>query len=125
MTAEIAARPSPLTTLPVQVLYGKRRFRSARVRELSAQGLSLTLRSLTLPPGTHVQLELDGPVRLLDAVVVRSTATEVTLRFREPQPGLVQGLTESARGREAEQSVDPLCYPPDRSRRPPLARHAS
>jgi hypothetical protein len=113
--------------LPVQVLYGKRRFCSAQVRSLSLQGMSLTLRNLTLPAGTLVELGLDGLGRdwLVEAVVVHSAGTEVGVMFREPQPELCQGLLQAgiAGAKEAGIAAISPTAPGTRAARPQLARH--
>lgn len=118
---EVQAAQAP----PVQVLYGKRRFRSARVRNLSAQGMSLTLRNLTLPAGTLVELELDGPGpdrRPVAAVVVRSLGSEATVAFREPQIALARDLAQADAGPCAEGQAAASEPPSSRSPRPQLAR---
>lgn len=124
MTAERRHCPRHPLSLHVQVLYGKRRFCSARVRSLTPQGMSLTLRNLTLPPGTLVELGLEGLGRewLVEALVVRSTGSDVGLVFREPQPDLYQTLLKagSAGVPDAEIAVSPLL---SRAERPQLARH--
>lgn len=124
MTAERRHCPRHPLSLHVQVLYGKRRFCSARVRSLTPQGMSLTLRNLTIPPGTLVELELDGPGgdRLVDAVVVHSSGSDVGVVFREPQPDLYESLIQagSAGVPDAEIAVSPLL---SRAERPQLARH--
>lgn len=109
----------PLGVRPVQVLYGRRRFRSARVCNLSALGMSLALRNLTLPAGTRVELELEGSDRPVEAVVVRHAGSETTVVFREPQLALARG---SARcdGDTARQAEAPALDPPPK--RPQLAR---
>lgn len=112
-------------SLPVQVLYGRRRFCSARARTLSLQGMSLTLRNLTLPPGTLVELELDGLGRgwLVEAVVVHSAGAEVGVMFREPQPELYQGLLEAGIPGVAETGIAAMTPPAAPCERPQLARH--
>lgn len=124
MTTERRHCPRHPLSLQVQVLYGRRRFCSARVRSLTPQGMSLTLRNLTLPPGTLVELELDGPGGdwLVEAVVVHSVGSDVGVVFREPQPDLYQTLLKagSAGIPDAEIAVSPLLSRPER---PQLARH--
>ncbi len=129
MTAERHYCARHPLSLPVQVLYGKRRFCSARVRSLSVQGMSLTLRNLTLPPGTLVELELelDGPGRdwLVEAVVVHSAGAEVGVLFREPQLELCQGLLQAGMAGAEEAGIAAISppAPATRAERPQLARH--
>lgn len=64
--------------LTVYILYGKRRFCRAQARNLSNLGMQLTLKNLTLPSGTLVELEFAclGRDWLIEAVVV-STAERI------------------------------------------------
>ncbi len=125
MTAERRYCVRHPLSLPVQVLYGKRRFCSARVRSLSVQGMSLILRNLTLPPGALVELELCGLGRdwLVEAVVVQSAATEVGVMFREPKPELYQGLLQAGMAGAEEAGIDAISPPGTRAERPQLARY--
>ena len=126
MTAERRYCARHALSLPVQVLYGKRRFCGARVRSLSVQGMSLTLRNLTLPPGTLVELELYGLGRdwLVEAVVAHSAGTEVGVMFRQPQPELYQGLLQAGMAGGAEEAgIDAISPPGTRAERLQLARH--
>jgi len=125
MTTESEHRPRPPLSLPVQVLYGRRRFCSARVRSLTLQGMSLTLKKLSLPAGTLVGLELDflGRDWLVEAVVVRSAGTQVSVRFREPQPELFQGLIQAGFEAEMEEEAAAIAPPPVSVERPQLARY--
>ena len=125
MTAERRYCARHPLSLQVQVLYGKRRFCSARVRSLSVQGMSLTLRKLTLPAGTLVELELDGLGRewLVEAVVVHSEAAEVGVMFREPQPELHQGLLQTGVVGAEDTRIGPISPLAARPTRPQLARH--
>jgi hypothetical protein len=93
----------------VQIGYRKRRFYGAQARNLSVQGMYLTVRNVTLPVGTPVELEMEclGKEWLVEAVVVHGTRSGVGVMFREPQPELYQGLIQ-----------------PDALRRPPPARDA-
>ncbi|MGE5152663.1 MAG: PilZ domain-containing protein [Bdellovibrio bacteriovorus] len=111
--------------LPVQVLYGRRRVCGARVRSLSIQGMALTLRNLTLPPGTLVELELGGLGRawLVEAVVVHSAGSEAGLLFRKPQPELYQGLLQAGWAGADEAAMGVVNQPGARVERPQLARH--
>lgn len=125
MTAERRYCARHPLSLQVQVLYGKRRFCSARVRSLSVQGMSLTLRNLTLPAGTLVELELDGLGRewLVEAVVVHSEGADVGVMFREPQPELHQGLLQTGVAGAEDTQICPISPPASRPERPQLARH--
>jgi hypothetical protein len=78
----------------VQILYRKRRFYSARARNLSEDGMYLDVRSVTLPTGTLVELELDsdGKDRLVPAVVVHRGDGGVGVMFRHPQAELLREL---------------------------------
>ena len=84
--------------LPVYIRYGRRPFLGARTRDLSAAGMFLSVQSLTLPAGTPIELELSCQGRdwLIPAVVVHGDNTGIGVRFREPQPALVQGLISPA-----------------------------
>jgi hypothetical protein len=125
MTAERRYCARHPLSLPVQVLYGRRRFCSARVRSLSVQGMSLTLRNLTLPLGTLVELELGGLGRdwLVEAVVVHSAGSEAGVMFREPQPALYQGLLQAGVAGADEAEMGAVNLPGTRAERPQLARH--
>jgi hypothetical protein len=125
MTAESRHETRDPPRLTVQVLYGRRRFCSAQVRDVSIEGMSLTLRNLSLPAGTLVGLELGGlgAEWLVEAVVVRSAGTEVSVRFREPQPELFQRLVQAGiKGKLGGESTA-IAPPPLRVERPQLARY--
>jgi hypothetical protein len=98
MTAERRYSARHPIALRVQILYGRRQFYTARARDLSIQGMSLTVQNLTLPPGTLVELEMDclGREWLVEALVVYRHGSGLGVMFREPQPVLYQGLTEAA-----------------------------
>jgi hypothetical protein len=85
---------------PVQIRYRKRRFLCGQARDLSADGLYLQVRNLTLPSGTLVELELDlqGKQWLVAAVVVHHHGNGIGVMFRDPQPELF---------REAAQPMSP------------------
>ena len=84
--------------LPVYIRYGRRRFLAARARDLSSDGMTLAVRSLTLPAGTPVELELRGGGRtwLLPAVVIRGGNNGIGVSFRDSQLELLRGLTQPA-----------------------------
>ena len=107
--------------LPVQILYGKRRFSRARSRNLSLQGMYLEVRNVILPPGTPLELELDclGRQWHLEAVVVHRDEAGVGLMFREPQREIYEGLIQGAVKGERCESL-PIPRGPGR---PVLSRH--
>lgn len=125
MVAKGLTHPSPTLSLPVQVLYGGRRFRSALVRSLTAQGMSLVLRNLTLPAGTRVELEVDIPGRDWrgEAVVVRSAGAEVSVLFRVPQPELIRDLERPAALGVPHGELAARQAPLEAFQRPRLSRH--
>lgn len=110
--------------LKVQVIYGRRRFNGARARNLSNQGMLLTLPKVTLPHGTPVELEFSclGRDWLVEAIVVHGRGHQVGVMFREPQPALYQGLLHGqVPSSKGQPSAEPV---PDSERpRPLLARH--
>lgn len=71
----------------VAVRYRGRRLREARARDLSAEGIFITISGITLPIGTQLELEfqLDGQDWFPSAVVVHSMKGGAGLMFREPQ----------------------------------------
>jgi hypothetical protein len=81
---------------PVQIRYRKRRFLGGKARDLSADGLYLEVRNLTLPSGTLVELELDlqGKQWLVAAVVVHHHGNGVGVMFRDHQPELFREATQ-------------------------------
>ena len=125
MTAEPRHETRDWPGLAVQVLYGRRRFCSAQVRDASIEGMSLTLRNLSLPSGTLVGLELGGLGAdwLVEAVVVRSAGTEVSVRFREPQPEFLQSLIQAGIMETTGGESRAVAPPPPRPERPQLARY--
>lgn len=82
--------------LPVYIRYRKRPFLGARGRDLSVGGMYLEVQSLTLPAGTPIELEFRGLGRnwLLPAVVTHGDGDGIGVSFRDPQPGLFEGLLE-------------------------------
>jgi hypothetical protein len=83
--------------LDVQVRYRRRHFSIARGRNLSVDGMYLTIPSVTLPAGTMVELELEaaGKRWLIAAIVVHRHRSGIGVMFREHQPGLFQALFEA------------------------------
>jgi hypothetical protein len=84
----------------VHIRYRNRRFYSGRARNLSSDGMYLEVRSVTLPTGTLVELELDSGEtdRLIPALVVHRDRRGIGVMFRDPQTEL---LRELARARES------------------------
>jgi hypothetical protein len=81
--------------LPVYIRYGRRPFLGSHARDVSAGGMFLSVQSLTLPVGTPVELELSclGRGWLIPAVVVRGDNAGICVKFCEPQPELVRGMS--------------------------------
>ncbi|MEA3276201.1 MAG: PilZ domain-containing protein [Pseudomonadota bacterium] len=81
--------------LQVHIRYRKRRFYCAHARNLSTDGIYLEVQSVTLPTGTHVELEFDsqGEYFLIPAVVAHHNGSGVGVMFRDPQSGLFKYLT--------------------------------
>jgi hypothetical protein len=81
--------------LPVYIRYRKRRFLGTRVRDISVDGMSLSVRSLTLPVGTPVELEFraGGKGWLVPAIVAQSRNSGIELMFREAQAALFEDMT--------------------------------
>lgn len=79
----------------VHINYRKRRFYCAQARNLSTDGMYLDVRSVTLPTGTLVELELEhgGREWLLPAVVIHNQGSGIGVMFRDPQPALFEELT--------------------------------
>jgi hypothetical protein len=124
MTAERRYSARHPIDLKVEVLYGRRRFNGARARNLSNQGMFLTLPKVTLPAGTPVTLELSclGREWLIAAVVIHRGIEGVGVMFREPQPALYQGALQGAIPRAAD-AIEPVTRPQPVRRRPLLPRH--
>lgn len=84
--------------LPVYIRYGRRPFLGAHARELSANGMLMSVQSLILPVGTPIELEISchGRGWLVPAVVMHGDNTGIGVVFREPQTELLQALTALA-----------------------------
>jgi hypothetical protein len=125
MTAERRYSARHPVDLKVEVLYGRRRFNGARARNLSNQGMLLSLPKVTLPPGTPVTLELSclGREWLIAAVVIHRGLEGVGVMFREPQPALYQGVIQGELPRAAADALDTPPRPQPVRRRPLLPRH--
>ena len=110
--------------LPVQIVYGKRRFCGAQAGDLSNQGMYLTLKNLTLPVGTVVELEFAclGREWVIAAVAVYRSGSNVGVMFREPQPALYQALLQGLIPGTADQASG-APRPTMTSERPLLARN--
>lgn len=110
--------------LPVQIVYGKRRFCGAQAVDLSNQGMCLTLRNLTLPGGTLVELEFAclGREWVIESVVVYRSGSNVGVMFREPRPVLYQALLQGLIPGAADQTGE-APRPTMTRELPLLARH--
>lgn len=80
--------------LPVYIRYHKRPFLTATARSLSAGGMFLSVKALTLPTGTPIELELRalGKRWLLPAIVSHGDNSGIGVMFQTAQPTLFQGL---------------------------------
>jgi hypothetical protein len=88
MSIEHRYRARRSSDIEVQIQYRNRRFRSAKGRNLSDQGMYLEVSNLTLPTGTMVVLELrdmDQDWRI-PAIVVHQDSTGIGVMFRETYP---------------------------------------
>jgi hypothetical protein len=97
MTVERRYSARHSVSLPVYIRYRKRRFLTARARDLSVGGMFLAVQSLTLPTGTPIELEFRGLGRswLLPAIVIHGDNSGIGVVFRDPQPELFRGLTQA------------------------------
>lgn len=98
MSLEHRYRLRRASDIEVQIQYRNRRFRSARGRNLSDQGMYLEVSNLTLPTGTPVVLEVRDMGRdwRLPAIVVHQNGTGIGVMFRERHPELLRARTESS-----------------------------
>ena len=94
--------------LPVFIRYRKRRFQGARLRALSSDELEVSVHSLTLPPGTPVELEFlhSGRQWRLPAQVARGSREGLGLRLDVPQPELLRNVQK-----ESDEHMNPAAYP--------------
>ncbi|MFZ0789671.1 MAG: PilZ domain-containing protein [Chromatiaceae bacterium] len=124
MTSERRYSARHPIALTVQIVYGRRRFCGAQAGDLSNQGMCLTLRNLTLPVGTLVDLEFAclGREWVIEAVVVYRSGSNVGVMFREPQPVLYQTLLQGLIPGTADQTSGAPRSSMTRER-PLLARH--
>lgn len=84
--------------LPVYIRYHKRPFLTATARNMSAGGMFLSVKALTLPAGTLIELELRalGKRWLLPAIVIHGDSTGIGVMFQTPQTALFQELINDA-----------------------------
>ncbi len=80
--------------LPVYIRYHKRPFLTATARSISAGGMFLSVKALTLPTGTQIELELRalGKRWLLPAIVIHGDNNGIGVMFQTAQPTLFQEL---------------------------------
>lgn len=99
MSIEHRYRARRSSDVEVQIQYRNRRFRSARGRNLSDQGMYLEVSNLTLPTGTMVVLEVRDREQdwRLPAIVVHQDSAGVGVMFRDTHPELLRSGTESHR----------------------------
>ena len=97
MSIEHRYRTRRASDIEVQIQYRNRRFRSARGRNLSDQGMYLEVSNLTLPTGTLVVLEVRDMDRewRIPAIVVHQDKTGIGVMFRDTHPELPQASDES------------------------------
>ncbi|MEA3641123.1 MAG: PilZ domain-containing protein [Lamprobacter sp.] len=81
--------------LPVYIRYHKRPFRTATARSVSENGMLLSVKSLTLPAGTAIELELHalGKRWLLPAIVIHGDNSGIAVMFGAPQNDLFNELS--------------------------------
>ena len=91
MNIEHRYRARRASDIEVQIQYRNRRFRSARGRNLSAQGMYLEVSNLTLPTGTPVVLEVRDTDRewRIPAIVVHQNNAGIGVMFRDSHPELL------------------------------------
>ncbi|NEX15451.1 MAG: pilus assembly protein PilZ [Halochromatium sp.] len=84
--------------LPVYIRYHKRPFLTATARSVSAGGMFLSVKALTLPTGTQIELELRtlGKRWLLPAIVIHGDNSGIGVMFQTAQTALFQALTDDA-----------------------------
>ncbi|MCG6985280.1 MAG: PilZ domain-containing protein [Thiocapsa sp.] len=100
MTVELRYCARHPIDLRVHIRYRNRRFFCARARNLSNDGMFLEVQNLTLPTGTLIELELQALGRdwLIPALVVHHRGSGIGVMFRDPQPALYRGLTQTEAG---------------------------
>ncbi|MFP4603092.1 MAG: PilZ domain-containing protein [Halochromatium sp.] len=84
--------------LPVYIRYHKRPFLTATARNVSAGGMFLSVKALTLPTGTPIELELRclGKRWLLPAIVIHGDNSGIGVMFKSPQSALFHELIQQA-----------------------------
>jgi len=84
--------------LPVYIRYHKRPFLTAMARNLSTGGMFLSVKALTLPTGTPIELELRclGKRWLLPAIVIHGNNSGIGVMFKSPQTELFHDLIHQA-----------------------------
>lgn len=92
MSIEHRYRARRSSDIQVQIQYRNRRFRSARGRNLSDQGMYLEVSNLTLPTGTLVVLEVRDMDRdwRIPAIVVHQDSNGIGVMFRDIHPEFLQ-----------------------------------
>lgn len=87
-----------LELLPVYIRYHKRPFLTATARNVSAGGLFLSVKALTLPTGTPIELEFRclGKRWLLPALVIHGDNSGIGVMFTSPQSELFHDLIQQA-----------------------------
>lgn len=90
--------------IAVQIQYRNRHFCRARGRNVSAQGMYLEVKHVTLPTGTLVVLNLRESERewSIPAIVVHQDMRGIGVMFRDLQPELLHASTAT------------FCAPPPR-----------
>ena len=100
--------------LPVYIRYHKRPFLTATARNVSAGGMFLSVKALTLPTGTPIELELRclGKRWLLPAIVIHGDNSGIGVMFESPQSALFKELISDTSAAMppsiAGKSCDPL-----------------
>jgi hypothetical protein len=84
--------------LPVYIRYHKRPFLGATARNIAIDGMFLSVKALTLPIGTPIELEFRclGKRWLLPAIVSHGDNTGIGVMFKEPQSALFDELVQQA-----------------------------
>ena len=97
MSIDHRYRTRRASDIEVQIQYRNRRFRSARGRNLSDQGMYLEVSNLTLPTGTLVVLEVRDMGRewRIPAIVVHQDKHGIGVMFRDTHPEFPQASDAS------------------------------
>ena len=98
MTAERRYCARHPLDLPVYIRYRKRPFLTAKARNVSASGMCLSVKALTLPAGTPIELEFRalGKRWLLPAIVTHSDNSSIGVMLQSQQSALFQELINGA-----------------------------